>query len=60
MAAAIESVVILRDSLKDDAMEWRPRVMVWTWSGADGLRCKMFGKEPLDGCKLGFRFYFNN
>ena len=33
---------------------------MWAKTPSHGLKCKVFGKEPIDGCKPGFKSYLAN
>lgn len=60
-AAAIDSALMLQQIVKEDEDGWRPMVMVWTWTVTEGLKCKVFGREKIDGCKTrGFRTFLQN
>ena len=55
IAVAISSALHLGQSICDDETEWRPHMLVCIWTSASGIKCRVFGKNPIDGCKPGFK-----
>ena len=51
----------LQYNVYENDERWKPSVLVWVKTAATGIRCRVFGRNPIDGCrKSGLRSFLNN